>query len=97
MRPITPDKPSTADMTTLIDEFFQQVSRGVEEGASGPEAFNLLLHRLMTHFDRVDTGEDCTRLHSIGVCTGTPFCDFSREFRVLVSAVTGASALWLLG
>ena len=44
-------------MTTLIDYFFRQVSRDVEEGASGPEAFNLLLRRLMTHFDRVDTGE----------------------------------------
>ena len=44
----------------------------------------------MTHFDRVDTGESYTRLHSFGVCTGTPFCDFSREFRVLVSAVTGS-------
>ena len=34
---ISPDKPSTTDMTTLIDEFFRQVSRDVEEGASGPE------------------------------------------------------------
>ena len=42
----------------------------------------------MTHLDRVDTGEGYTRLHSFGVCTGMPFCDFSREFRVLVSAVT---------
>ena len=42
MREITPDKPSTADMTTLIDECFRQVSRDVEEGASGPEAFCLL-------------------------------------------------------
>ena len=67
---ITPDKPSTADMTTLIDECFRQVSRDVEEGASGPEAFNLLLRRLMTHFDRVDTGEGHTRLQSFGVCTG---------------------------
>ena len=33
---------------------------------------------------------DSTRLHSFGVCTGTPFCDFSREFRVLVLAVTGS-------
>ena len=66
------------------------MSRDVEEGASGPEAFNLLLRRLMTHFDRVDTGEGYTRLHSFGVCAGTPFCDFSREFRVLVSAVTGS-------
>ena len=77
-------------MTTLIDEFFGQVSRDVEEGASGPEAFTLLLRRLMTHFDYVHTGEGYTRLHSFGVCTGTPFCDFCREFRVLVSAVTGS-------
>ena len=47
MLAITPDKPSTADMTTLIDECFRQVSRHVEEGASGPEAFNLLLRRVL--------------------------------------------------
>ena len=34
MRAIKPDKPSTADMTTLIDEYFRQVSRDVEEGLS---------------------------------------------------------------
>ena len=79
MRVFTPDKPSTADMTTLIDEFFRQVSTDVEEGVSGPEAFNLLLRRLMMHFDRVDTGEGYTRLHRFGVCTGTPFCDFIGE------------------
>ena len=90
MRAISPDKPSTADMTTLIDEFFRQVSRDVEEGASGPEAFTLLLRRLMTRFDRIDTGEGYTRLHNFGVCTGTPFCDFSRKLRVLGSAVTGS-------
>ena len=56
MRVITPDRPSTADMTTLIDVFFRQVSRDVEEGVSGPDALNLLLLRLMTHFDRVDEG-----------------------------------------
>ena len=49
MRAITPE-PSTADMTTLIDDSFRQVSRDIEEGASGPEAFNLQLRRLMTHF-----------------------------------------------
>ena len=71
MRAITPDTPSTANTTTLIDDIFRQVSRDVEEGASGPEVFNLLLRRLMMHFDRVDTGEGYTRLHSFGVCTGT--------------------------
>ena len=62
MRAVTPDKPSTVDMTTLIDDCFRQVSRDVEEGAAGPEAFNLLLRRLMMHFYRVDTGEGYTRL-----------------------------------
>ena len=73
MRAITPDKPSTADMTTLTDDFFRQVSRDVEEGTSGPEAFHLLLRRLMTHFDRVDMGDGYERLHSFGVRTGTLF------------------------
>ena len=62
MRATTHDQPSTADMTTLIDDCIRQVSRDVEEGASGPEAFNLLLRRLMTHFDRVDTEEGYTCL-----------------------------------
>ena len=75
-------------MTILIDDLFWQVSRDVEEGDFGPEAFNILLRWLMTHVDRVDTGEGYTRLHSFSVCTGTPFFDFFREFRVLVSAVT---------
>ena len=81
-------------MTTLIDEFFRQVSRDVEEGASGPEAFTLLLRRLMTHFDRVDTGEGYTRLHSFGVCTGTPFGDFCREFSVGSHGDRACSGSW---
>ena len=53
-------------------------------GTSGSEAFTLLLRLLTSHFDRVD------KLHNFGVCTGTPFRDFSRDFRVLVAAVTGS-------
>ena len=67
-------------MTTLIDDWFRQVSRDVEEGASVPEVFNLLLRRLMTHVDRVDTGEGYTRLCSFGVCTGTPFAILAGSF-----------------
>ena len=62
MRAITHDKPSTADMTSMVDELFRQVSRDVEGGASGREAFNLLLRCLMKQFDRVDTGETYTCL-----------------------------------
>ena len=66
------------------------MSRDIKEGASGPEAFTLLLRRLMTHFDCSDKGEGYTGLNNFGVYTGTSLCDFSREFRVLVSAVTGS-------
>ena len=97
MRAITPDKPSTADMTTLIDEFFRQVSGDVEEGASAPEAFTLLLRRLMTNFDRVDTGDGCTRRHNFGVCTGRLFAIFAGSFACQCRQSRGASALWLLG
>ena len=90
MRAITPDKPSNDHTDRPI---FRQVSRDVEEGASSPEAFTLLLRRLMTHFDRVDTGEGYTRLHSFGVCTGTPFCDFAGSFACKCRQSQGASAL----
>ena len=43
----------------------RQVSRAVARGASGPEAFNLLLRLLMTHLDRVDTGEGYTKLQTL--------------------------------
>ena len=66
MRAITPDRPSIADITTLIDECSGQVSRDVEEGASGPEAFTLLLRGLMTHVDHVDTGDGYTLLYILG-------------------------------
>ena len=78
-------------MTTFIDDFFGQVSRALDGGASGPEAFPLLLRLLVTHIDRIDAREGYyNKLHTFGVCNGTPFSDFSREFRVLVSAVTAS-------
>ena len=80
MRAIIPDKPSTADMTTMVDELFRQVSRDVEEGSSGPEAFNRLLRRLITHVDRVDTGEGYTRLHILACARGRLFAILAGSF-----------------
>ena len=88
-RAITPDKPTTAHFTTLVLDFFHQVGRSLKNGATGPEAFAVLLRMLSTQFDSADTGESYTKLHTFGVPNGTPFCDFSREFRVIVSAATG--------
>ena len=58
-------------------------------GASGPEAFTLLLRLLRTHFDGVDTEEGYTKLQTFGMCNGMPFPDFSGEFRVLVPTGSG--------
>ena len=88
-RAITPDKPTSAHTTTLIDVFFFTGVMGHRRGcASKPEASTVLLRLLMTRFDRVDTGEGYTELHTFEVCNGMPSRDFSREFRVLVSTVT---------
>ena len=65
------------------------MSRALEAGATGPEAYKLLLRLLSKHFDRTDTGASYTKLCHFGVPNGTPFCDFSRAFRGVVSAATG--------
>ena len=44
----------------------------------------------MTHFDGVDTKEDCTKLHTFGMCHGMSLSDVSREFRVVVPTDTGS-------
>ena len=84
-RSITPDNPTTARKTTLIDDFFGRVSRAMAAGASGPEAFTLLIRLFVTHFDRVDTGESYTKLNTFGVGNVTPSSDISRPFCILVS------------
>ena len=68
----------------------QEVSRAMVGGASGLEAFTLLLRLLITHFDGVDTEEGYTKLHTFRMCNGMPFSDFSREFRALVPTATGS-------
>ena len=67
----------------------QQVSRAIAGGASEPEGFHLPLRLLMTHFDRVDTEEGYTILHTFEMCNGMPFSDLGRAFRVLASTATG--------
>ena len=94
---ITPNKPTTANTTTLSDDVFTQVSRALQGGATGPEPLTLLLRLVTTHFDRVNTREGYTRLHRFRVCTGTHVCDLSPEFRVLVSVVRGSESVWPVG
>ena len=51
--------------------------RAPKDGATGPHAFTLLVHLLTRHFDRVGTGAGYTRLHTFGVSSGTPFCEYN--------------------
>ena len=89
-RNITPDKPSTAPLTTsLMDELVAQVSRAFLDGATEPEAFILPLRLPRSYFGSSDWGVGYKKLHTFGVTNGTPFCEFSREFRIVVSAATG--------
>ena len=67
-------------MTALIAEVFLQVSRDIEEGASGPEASNVMLHRLMTHFVSVDTGEGYTSCIVWACARGRRFAIFAGRF-----------------
>ena len=72
-----------------MDDWFGQVSRALREGASGPEVITLLPRLLCGHFGRVDSEAGCKKLYTFCVPNGTPFCDFSRARRVVVSAAKG--------
>ena len=63
-RAITPAKPTTAFLTTLVDDCFGQVSRALEDGATGPEAFTLLLRLPSGHFVHADSGAGCEKSHT---------------------------------
>ena len=96
-RAITPDKPTTASLTAVMDDFFRQVLGALASGATGPAAFALLLRLLNTHFDNTDTGACYAKLHSFGVPNGTPFCDFSRAFRWLFQQRQALNGCWHRG
>ena len=73
----------------ILIKDLKPISHGANEQGSGPEALALILRLLSGHFDRVDSGAGYKQLQTFGVPNGRPFCDFCREFRVVVSAATG--------
>ncbi|CAB1107715.1 unnamed protein product [Ectocarpus sp. CCAP 1310/34] len=54
----------------------QQVKRRLDDGATGPEAFTLLLRLLLEQFDVGDRQESFLRLQQFGVSNGTLFVYF---------------------
>ena len=54
MSAITPDKSFSSDLVLSIVDYFHQVRRALDQGSSGPEAFQLLLRHLADHFDSGD-------------------------------------------
>ena len=87
-RCITPNKPTTSPVITLMDKCFGQVARALRDGASVPQGFILLLRLLAATLTAL-TGAGYNKLKTFGVPNGAPFCDFSREVRVVVSTATG--------
>ena len=74
---ITPDRPSSADLMRVFDEFFVQVDEDLKTGVSGPETFRRPLRRISSHFDHGDRNASCNRLQNFGVSNGNPFSAFS--------------------
>ena len=74
----------------------QNVSRAMA-GASGSEAFTLLLRPLITHFDGFDTEEGYTKLHSFGMCIGMPFLISMGRFAYLCRPLRGVRVFCLRG
>ena len=87
---VSAGKSATSDLSLTIADFFLQVGRALDQGSSGPDAFKLLLRRLAEQFDQGDSQESFLRLQNFGVSDGTPFSDYLRAFRLLVSSVTGS-------
>ena len=90
MKAIVAERTSASDLTAVFDDFFAQVNRSLDAHSSGPEAFNQLLWLISSHFDHGDGTASYHRLQTFGVANGTPFSDFFRSFRVVVSSVMGS-------
>ena len=87
---IESDQPYTSDLVLSITDYFQQVTRSLDAGSSGPEAFAQLLRLLAGQFDAGDAQESFSRLQQFGVSDGVGFSDYLRAFRLLVASVTGS-------
>ena len=93
-RAITPDKPTTAPLTTLMDDCFGQVSRALAGGATGPEVFTLLLRLLSSRFDRTDTGVSYIILACL---TGPSLAILAGNFEAWCRQRRGLSVFWPRG
>ena len=74
----------------MMNNCFRHVSRALVGGATGAEAFTLLLRSLSNIFDSIDMGASYTKFVTFSVPNGTLFRNFSRTCRGVVSAATGA-------
>lgn len=71
------------------------MTRSLDGGATGPEAFQLLLRHRADNFDVGDRQESSFRLQQFGVADGAPFADYSfRDFCLLVPSMTGFESVW---
>ena len=87
---IEPDQPYTSDLVLSITDYFQQATRSLDAGSSGPEAFAQLLRLLAGRFDAGDAQDSFLRLQQFGMSDGVGSSDYLRAFHLLVASVTGS-------
>ena len=75
----------------------QEVSRAMVGGASGPEAFTLLLLLVMTHFDAVDKEEGYAKLVLLECVAARLFLILVGSFAYLCRPLLGVSVFCLRG
>ena len=69
----------------MCDAHFEQVSRALNNGSTGNEAFTLLLRLLSSSLDTSYEGESIERLLTFKVPVNTPFDQYLKDFRTLIS------------
>ncbi|CAM9759547.1 unnamed protein product, partial [Sphacelaria rigidula] len=73
----------------ILDSFFQAMDQDCAGGKTAPLLSGNLERGIISYFDKFDRAGAIKRLSSFAVATPVPFADYLREFKLLVSSVTG--------
>ena len=83
------DPDVTASLMQIFDSFFAALEKDGAAGRGGPALFADLERRIISYFDKSDQASAIKRLSSFAVATDVAFADYLRDFKLLVSGVTG--------
>ena len=83
------DPDVAASLMQILDSFFHALDKDSASGTGGQDLFAGLERRLISYFDKSDQAGAIKRLSSFSVATDVPFADYLREFKLLISSVSG--------